>query len=58
MCCQGKGRAFGKARPPGLFFRCFAPPVGVYLLAQHGEQPAVALAGLLPAFQLLQARVD
>ena len=34
-----------------------AQAIGVDLLAQHGQQAAVALPGLLSAFQLLQAGV-
>jgi hypothetical protein len=36
----------------------FALAVGIYLLAQHGQQAAVALLGLTLAFQLQQAGVN
>jgi len=45
-------------RRRGLFAACEPLAVGVYLLAQHGQQGAVALAGFLRAFQLLKAGIN
>ena len=41
----------------GLFAGGFLAPVGVNLLAEHGQQAAVAQLGFARIFQLLQARV-